>query len=348
MPGRRSHRLSAWWTRLFTRGIGTGRASILGVLLVTALAVALGPYRDVSRAAQALTFVVPVIAAAVLGSRRAAYVVAAAAAVAFALVIPPVGTFRVRVEQDLVALSVFLLVALVVGSVVGRRIEVLGSLERDRSALLRSVSHDLRTPLAAIRAAASELATNDRLPPETARRFLELIGDESERLDRLVANLLSLSRIEAGAGAPSLQAVDIGELVDATVARLERLLTDVRLHVRVAEDLPVIDGDYTELEQLLTNLLENAARHTPAGGSVHVDARAEPGRVVLTVADDGPGVDPADVDTLFEPFRSGRIAGAGGIGLAICRAVAERHHGTIGVGAAAGGGAVFTVTLRHG
>ena len=348
MPGRPSRPLSAWWNDVFTRGISAVQATVVGTVVVLVLALALGPHRDVSRAAQALTFVVPVVGAAVLGGRRSAYSVAAVATLAFTFVIPPVGSLRVRVEQDLVALTVFFLVALVVGGVVARRIELLGAVERDRSALLRSVSHDLRTPLATIRAAASELATNDQLPAETTTRFLELIGDESERLDRLVANLLSLSRIEAGAYPPTLQAVDVGELVAHTAARLERLFTAVELRLQVPDELPAVNGDYTQLEQLLTNLLENAARHTPAGGSVTVEARAEAGAVVLSVADEGPGVDPADVDTLFEPFRTGRIAGASGIGLAICRAVAEHHHGTIAVGTSGAGGAVFTVTLPHG
>ena len=347
--GRHFRSLSGWVTRTLREGIGTRRAALVGGLSVVALGVALGPLqREVSRAAQGLLFVVPVVAAAVLGSRRAAHLVAAAATVAFAFVIPPVGSVRVRVTQDLVALAVSSLVALVVGSLVARRIELLDAVERERSHLLRSVSHDLRTPLAAIRAAASDLATNDRLPPATARRFVELIGDESERLDRLVANLLSLSRIEAGADAPDIQAVDLSELVGMTVTRLGRVFTDVHLQVRLSDDLPLVQGDYTQLEQLLTNLLENAARHSPAGRSVVLEARSETYGILLAVSDDGPGVDPDDVATLFQPFRSGRIPGTSGIGLAICRAVVERHHGTIDVGRAAGGGAVFTVRIPHG
>jgi K+-sensing histidine kinase KdpD len=346
---RKGHRLSTWWTKVFTFGIGAPRATLAGVAMVAVLAVVLGPpQHQVTRAAQALTLVVPVVGAAVLGGRHAAYAVGAAATVAFSLLVPPVGTLRVLLTQDLVALVVFSVVAVVVGRVVALRIELLGAVERERSALLRSVSHDLRTPLSAIRAAASDLADNDRLAPETARRFAEVIGEESERLDRLVANLLSLSRIEAGAYAPVRQAVDIGELIDSTTARLGRLLTALDLRLDVADDLPFVHGDYTQLDQLVTNLLENAARHTPAGGSVTVEARRGDGEVVLVVADDGPGVDPAEVATLFQPFRSGRNPGASGIGLAICKAVVDGHHGTIDVGAAPGGGAAFTVRLPVG
>jgi K+-sensing histidine kinase KdpD len=343
---RRPRRASAWWTRAFTFGIGAPRATLAGVATVAILAVAFGPpEHQVTRAALALTLVVPVVGAAVLGGRHAAYAVGAAATIAFSLLVPPVGSLRVLLTQDLVALIVFSLVAVVVGRVVALRIELLGAVERERSALLRSVSHDLRTPLSAIRAAASELVDNDRLAPGTARRFAEVIGEEAERLDRLVANLLSLSRIEAGAYAPERHAVDIGELVESTTGRLGRLLTAVDLRMDVGSDLPFVHGDYTQLDQLVTNLLENAARHTPAGGSVTVRAQREHDEVVLVVADAGPGVAPAEVDTLFEPFRSGRNPGASGVGLAICKAVVDGHNGTIEVGDAPGGGAAFTVRL---
>jgi K+-sensing histidine kinase KdpD len=340
---------SGWWASLLTFGMGAWQATVLGVALVSVFALVLGPERHVvTRATQALTLVVPVVGAAVLGGRRAAYAVATVATIAFSLVEPPVGSVRVRLAQDVVALAVFFLVAVVVGSVVARRIELLGQIERHRAALLRSVSHDLRTPLAAIQAAASELAATDRLPRETAHRFLRLIGEESQRLDRLVANLLSLSRIEAGAFASDRQIVDIGELVEATTERLSRVFTGVVLEVSVANDLPFLRGDHTQLDQLLTNLLENAARHTPAGGTVAVEALTGIDEVVLKVSDEGPGIDANDVAALFEPFRSGRIPGATGIGLAICKAVVEGHGGTITVGRTPAGGAVFTACFPIG
>ncbi len=352
-PGRRSgvvrrRSLRAWWVDAFTFGIGTPRALGLGIVMIIVSVIALAPEREpVSRATQALTLVVPVVIVAVLGGRRAAYAVAGAATVAFSLVEPPVGSVRVRLTGDLVALAVFLLVAVVVGTVVARRIELLGHVERHRSALLRSVSHDLRTPLAAIQAAASELASGE-LPRPTAQRFVELIGDESRRLDRLVSNLLSLSRIEAGAYAPVRQLVDLAELVESAVDRLGRLFTTVHLGVRLPDDLPMINADHTQLDQLITNLLENAARHSPVGGTVTVEARAGTDELLLMVSDEGPGVDTTEVATLFEPFRSGRVPGAGGIGLAICKAVVDGHGGTISVGESPTHGAVFTVAIPLG
>jgi two-component system sensor histidine kinase KdpD len=231
---------------------------------------------------------------------------------------------------------------LAVGEVVARRIELLGAVERQRSALLRSVSHDLRTPLASIRAAASTLAVD-------GNRYATNIEEEAERLDRLVANLLSLSRIEAGAYVVARQSVDVAELIDATTSRLGRLFTAVRLDVDLPADLPFVRADHSQLDQLLTNLLENAARHTPPVGTVHLAASVDDRRhLVLTVADEGPGVAADEVAGLFEPFRTGAVPGASGIGLAICKAVVDGHGGTIAVRDRPGGGAVFTVALPLG
>ena len=337
--------------RALTFGIRPVHAALAGIAMVLVLAVVLGPLQHVvARATQALTLVVPVVVTAVLGGRRAAFAVAAAATVAFSLVIPPVGSLRVLLIQDVVAVAVFSVVAFAVGEVVARRIELLGAVERQRSALLRSVSHDLRTPLASIQAAASELAGGTDLPPATARRFADIIGEEAERLDRLVANLLSLSRIEAGAYTAVHQSVDVRELIDATTHRLARVFTSVVLEVDVADDLPLVHADFTQLDQLLTNLLENAARHTPPGGTVRLSAASDEHRrsLVLEVADQGPGIDPAEAAELFEPFRSGALPGASGIGLAICKAVVDEHGGTIAVRDRPGGGAVFTVELPLG
>jgi K+-sensing histidine kinase KdpD len=324
------------------------RASAVGVLGAVAFVLVLDPLADLTRAVQALLLVVPVVVVAVVVGRLAAYAVAAAASVGFSLLIPPVGSVWVEHTQDLVSLVAFFVVAMAVGTVVARRIELLGVVERQRAALLRSVSHDLRTPLASIRAAASDLAEFDQLPTETARRFADLIGTEAERLDRLVANLLSLSRIEAGSFAPARQAVDVAELVAATTGRLRRVFSGTALVVDVPAGLPAVQADYTQLDQLLTNLVENAARHAPKDGTVVVSARANRGHLTLSVADDGPGVDPVQADELFRPFRSGAIAGVSGIGLAICRAVAEGHGGTIRVGSAPSGGALFTVRIPLG
>ena len=177
------------------------------------------------------------------------------------------------------------------------------------------------------------------------RRMLRLIGDETERLDRLVGNLLSLARIEAMALAPRRQAIDIGELLHESVHRLERLLTANPVVLDISADLPLAHADHTLLGQLVANLVENAVRHSPPGEPIEISARVDSGALSIVVSDSGPGVPPEEGDAVFEPFRSGQMAGASGIGLAICRAVAEAHEGTITVGESPRGGASFTVVI---
>ncbi len=341
-----SRRSPRWIDDWLSGAVRPGRAVVIGIAGVVAIGLLLGPTQEsLARATQALILVVPVIVAAVMGGRRAAYVVALAATIEFSLLIPPFRSLRVELEQDVIALIVFLVVAVLVSTVVARRIELLGEIERQRGLLLRSVSHDLRTPLSTIRAASSELLEGGDHEPATRRRLLQLVGDETERLDRLVSNLLNLSRIEAGALVPQRQSVDVAELVELCAARLARVLERVTLTIDVPDDLPLIEADHTQLDQVITNLLENAARHSPPDGTVTLSARVVGPWLSITVTDDGPGVDASDVALIFQPFRSGTLAGSSGIGLAICKAVVEAHRGAISVEDAPGGGARFVVRL---
>ena len=149
------------------------------------------------------------------------------------------------------------------------RLDLLERVDEQRRALLRSVSHDLRTPLAAIRAATSDMRDGAGYDDATRDELLDMVGDEAERLDRLVANLLSLSRIEAGAFQPDRQAVALDELVADRVHRLARVFRDVTVEQAIVRRaLPLVDADYSQLDQVLTNLLENAARHSPDGASI--------------------------------------------------------------------------------
>lgn len=161
----------------------------------------------------------------------------------------------------------------------------------------------------------------------------------------MVANLLGLARIEAETLEPRRQAVDLRELVVDSAARLGRLGSTSEVVVDLPPDLPWVHADYTLVEQTMRNLLENALRHSPDGAPVVVRGTADDRTVSITVADRGPGVAAADRATIFEPFRTGATAGTSGIGLAICKAVAEAHGGTIAVGGSPDGGAEFTVTL---
>ena len=377
--------------RLPSPGIGL----VLGCGSCVAAAAALVPARaHVSEATPALILVLPVVVGAILGGRLAALCTAVVAAGAFNLAfIPPYWRPGVAVVDDAVALGVFLSVALVVGTLVAEgadrrraaeqraaeaqalneryqavvaereqlaeeatRVAVLEQVDRQRSALLRSVSHDLRTPLATIRAVSSDLRAGAAYDAATRDDLLDLVGDEAERLDRIVANLLSLSRIEAGALAPDRQAVALEELVTARVRRLSALFRRVRVQVDISPDLPLVDADYSQLDQVVTNLVENAARHAPQGSTVHIGARhlgpndpsgGQRGEDVVEVwvADEGIGVARFDRARIFEPFRRGEGSASSGVGLAICKAVVEAHGGQIDVVPNPGGGARFCFTL---
>jgi two-component system sensor histidine kinase KdpD len=180
---------------------------------------------------------------------------------------------------------------------------------------------------------------------DTRNELLDLVSDEAERLDRLVANLLSLSRIEAGALDPDRSAVAMDELLGDAVRRHKRLLRDRRLQIDVPFTLPLVHADYTLVEQVVTNLLENAVRHSPDGSAIRVRARDAGPWVEVVVADQGPGVDEHERAAIFEPFRRGSGSQSSGVGLAICRAIVEAHGGTIEVRDANGGGAEFAFTM---
>ena len=218
-------------------------------------------------------------------------------------------------------------------------------IDEQRSALLRSVSHDLRTPLATIRAIVSDLLSGTDHDIATTHELLGLVASETERLDRLVANLLNLSRIEADAFEPDRQAIPIDELVQDTVRRLARVLEHHRVSIDLPEDLPLVDGDYVQLQQVVSNLLENAARHGPIGSTIRCAGRRIHDHVELWIDDEGRGLARFERTRIFEPFRRGEGSASSGIGLAICKAVVEAHGGTIVAEESPFGGARFRFTL---
>jgi K+-sensing histidine kinase KdpD len=361
----------------------TGTA--LGLALVVALTAAVVPFRaDTSRATPALLLVIPVVLAGIVGGRIGAVGTAAAATLAFNFAfIPPFWTLNVDLVDDAVALAVFTAVGLTVGTLVAReadrrrvaeqravalqrlneryeavqaererlaeettRLTILEQVDAQRAALLRSVSHDLRTPLSAIQAVISDLRAEAGYDDATRRELLDLVIDEAERLDRIVANLLSMSRIEAGALQPDRQAVPVEELVADCVKRLERLVQHVEIELEFPGDLPLADADYSQLDQVVTNLLENAVRHSPGGSTIRVGAEhGHHGMLTIWVEDEGPGVPETERDRIFEPFRRGEGSASSGVGLTICKAIIEAHGGTIRVQNAARRGARFVFSL---
>lgn len=338
-------------------------AFVAASVVVVAITVILVPFgQDLPRVVPALLLLAPVIAAGLLSGRLVAAAVALETAMAFALgFLPPIGSPLVELTHDAIALAIFAVVAGALGTIIStvltserrraqaERAQVVSLQEVDaqRSALLRSVSHDLRTPLASIRAVVTDLQADMPFDVETRDELLAIVAAETERLDRLVANLLSMSRIEAGAFLPEREAVDVAELIEVSVGRLEHALDHVEVVLEVADDLPPVPGDFVQLDQVVANLVENAARHSPEGGRVTVRAEREPGGgfVRVSVLDEGPGIPEEQRHEVLEPFRSGGGSSSTGIGLAICRSVVEAHDGTIHVDEAPHGGACLVVRL---
>jgi two-component system sensor histidine kinase KdpD len=219
--------------------------------------------------------------------------------------------------------------------------------DRLRTALLNSVSHDLRTPLASIKASASSLLDREvRWDDAEREEFLATINTEADRLTRLVHNLLDMSRIEAGALDPRLIESSVAE-VTGPPARRARAASDQRVEVDVPDDLPPILADPVRLDQVLTNLLDNA-RSYAAGSPVQVVARQAGDTVELRVVDHGPGIPVPERERIFDQFyrvERGRRTEGTGMGLAICRGIVQAHGGTLRVETTPGGGASFVLTL---
>jgi two-component system sensor histidine kinase KdpD len=222
-----------------------------------------------------------------------------------------------------------------------------------KSALLDSVSHDLRTPLASIRAAAGTLMDPDiDWPPAQRREIAASIDREAEWLNRLVTNLLDMSRIEAGELKPNLAAFEVGDLVDHSIQRFAAAETGRRVEVDLAPELPPVLADEVFFGQVLGNILDNAAKYAGPDAPIKVSARSEKGGLVrLTVEDGGPGVPDDALPRLFEKFyrvpRKGEGSRRGtGIGLSVVRGMVDAMGGTVTARPSALGGLAVDVELR--
>jgi two-component system sensor histidine kinase KdpD len=228
--------------------------------------------------------------------------------------------------------------------------------ERLRAALLTSISHDLRTPLASILGAATSLESYGAVLDEVARReLLGTIHAEAERLNRFVANLLDMTRLEAGALAPRIEPADLGEIAASALARAGQILAGHTVLLDLAPDLPQARLDAVLFEQVLFNLLDNAAKYAPAGTRITLSVTQSGRSLIVQVLDEGPGLPPGGAEMVFEKFA--RLEGGDrqrpgtGLGLAICRGFVEAMGGTIEAANRAehdpdgGHGAVFTIRL---
>ena len=226
--------------------------------------------------------------------------------------------------------------------------QVRAEAEHLRNALLSAVSHDLRTPLATITGAASTVLDGEaRLDPATRRELLQSVYDEAERLNRLVQNLLEMTRLESGALQLRKEWHPLEEVIGAALGRLGTRLANRRVTTRVPPDLPLVAIDDVLVEQLLVNLLDNAVKYTPAESPITLIATATDRAVTVEVADRGPGLPPGEEDRVFEKFYRGQpTSGRGvGLGLAICQGIVRAHGGRIWAQNLPEGGVAFLFTL---
>ena len=231
--------------------------------------------------------------------------------------------------------------------------ESLRELDHLKDEFVATVSHELRTPLTSIRSFAEILHDNPDLEAPRRGEFLGIIIAESERLTRLINDVLDLAKIGSGTMDWNMAEVDLAALVRDAVAATRRLFADrgIELRLDIAADLPPVRGDRDRLAQIVINLLSNAAKFAPADtGIVRVALAGDAAAQRVSVTDNGAGIAAEDQEVIFDRFRQvgdtlTRKPGGTGLGLAICRMIADHHGGTIAVASAPGKGAAFTLTL---
>jgi two-component system sensor histidine kinase KdpD len=326
-------------------------------ILCTLIGLAMAPRFDVVNIAMVYLLAVVVVSLNFTRGAAAASAVLCVAAYDF-MFVPPVGTFTVHDAQYLLTFAIMLVVALTISGLIERghrQAEARADLaleaetERIRSTLLASISHDLRTPLAVMTGASSSLAQGgERLPPEERIALAQSIYGQARDMSEQVAKILQMTRLETGAISLERDWAALPEIAGSVLARLADKLSGHRLVVEFPADLPLVRVDATLIDQAFANLVENAARHTPAGTVVRIRAQHAGGDLVVSVEDLGMGMDERDIERVFSKFSRSAPEGAGGgvgLGLAICRAIVRLHQGRAWAERLAGGGIAFRFTL---
>src|SRR5262245_57638294 len=336
----------------------TGYAwAVLATALATAAGLLLRPYIDPVNIA--MLYLLAVVVVALRFSRGASAAAAVLCVAAFDFVfVPPYLSFAVNDAQYLVTFGIMLAVGLVISGLAesARREEQAraelasrAEAERLRSTLLSSISPDLRTPLAVMSGASSSLVeSGERLAAEERRALAQSIFDQTRAMSDVMGNVLQMTRLDTGALTLKRDWASLGEIAGAALDRLEARLAQHRVMVDLPADLPLVRVDAVLIEQVLANLLENAAKHTPAGTLVRLRAAARDGELVVSVEDFGAGLAPEQFERVFAKFSRRTqegTAGGIGLGLAICRAVVQLHQGRIWAEQQPGGGTAFRFTL---
>ena len=303
---------------------------------------------DVTRAIPLLLLLVPVSIASVIGGWKASVPLAILTGLAYSFqYVAPIGSIRIGVTEDSASLITYTGVALFISENGRRREARRREREQQRALLLRSVSHDLRNPLGAIRAASDDLRGDVGNDPVYRNRLLDLVSFESDRLDRIIRNLLSLGRVEAGALNPDLAPEPLADIVRLCVRRLvgPRSPGGQKVDIDVSENLPNVMVDRVQIDQVITNLLENAMRHAAGGDSVTIRAVGTGDMIEVSVGDNGPGFSQAARSEAFHPYKPSGITGDLGVGLTVCKAIVEAHGGSIRIDDEPDGGARISFSV---
>ena len=307
----------------------------------------------------AMVYLLAVVIVALRFSRGPAIAASILCVAAFDFVfVPPQGAFTVHDLQYLLTFAIMLAVGIIISGLTESvrrqakaqaRLEVEAETEHIRSALLASISHDLRTPLAVMSGASSSLAERgELLSPEERRALAQSVFNQSREMSEQVAKVLEMTRLEAGAIELQKDWGSLGEIAGSVLRRMRERLAAHRVVVDLSDDLPLVRVDATLIEQALANLLENAARHTPAGTAVMLRAKRSDSDLVVSVEDHGPGLPEGDMERVFAKFHRGAgegAAGGVGLGLSICRAIVRLHQGRAWAEQLPGGGTAFRFTL---
>ena len=257
-------------------------------------------------------------------------------------------TFEQELQLETFVNQIALVVERQLLDVAARQSALLQESERLHTTLLNSISHELRTPIATITGAISILRNHFNTTAETTRQALfDDVSDAANRLNHLVANLLDMSRLDAGRLQLKLDWCMINDVVGVAVQRLQPKLGQHPLTIDTPPDLPLVQMDFVLMEQVLINLLHNTATYTPAGTAIEISARLARGWLTLTIADRGPGIPADQLEKIFDKFYRvpGTATGGTGLGLSICRGLVAAHGGELSAANRDGGGVAFTIKL---
>ena len=331
--------------------------AVIGVAALTVACWLLTPLTGYG--AISLIFLLGVLLAGMILSRGPVLLVAALSALSWNfLFIPPLFTFHIEKIEDALTFATYFIVAITIGSLTAQlkarehlaaQVQLAQESERLRKTLLDCVSHELKTPLAAIAAAGQELShlSGNTQDSQMLKELAGEIRDGSHRLNRVVNNLLDMNRLESGVIRPKREWCDVRELLQSAIDTERESINGRDIRLDVPEEVPLVLVDHTLIEQAVAKLLANAGSHTPPNLPIEIDAEHTNEDLLISVSDRGPGIPPETTERLFEKFYRGdnRKTGGLGLGLSIARGLIEAHGGKLTVENRDGGGARFVIRL---